>query len=83
MACLQMYQLTRLCSCWLQILVLDDYLTITELTLRQAYIEAVYWEDEWEYERLTQRYWEHLIYRVSEAGNIDYLLEKHPMHASM
>jgi hypothetical protein len=66
----------------IQVLLMDDYSEITELILRQAYVEAIYWENEWEYERLTQRYWEHLIYEVSESGSIDYLLEKHPMHGS-
>lgn len=38
---------------------------------------------QWEYERLTQKYWEHLIYEVSESGNLDIMLKKHPMEAGM
>jgi hypothetical protein len=28
------------------VLLLDDFIEIDELTLRQAYLEAIYWENE-------------------------------------
>lgn len=65
----------------LPVMLLDDFAELTALNLRQAYVEALYLADKWEYERMTRRYWEQLIFTVSEASSIDYLLEKHPMHA--
>ncbi len=49
--------------------------------IRGAYIEAIYNVDEWDYSRLTFKYWEKLLRTVSNAGNINYLLEMHPMKA--
>jgi len=66
----------------LPVLLLDDYASLTIEMLRQAYIEALYRVDEWQYERMTKRWWEQLIYAVAEEGTIRPLLEKHPMEAT-
>lgn len=63
----------------LPVLLLDDYAYLTPTLLREAYVEAIYRADEWEYERMTKRYWETLLFEVAESSSIDYLLEKHPM----
>ena len=65
----------------LPVLILDDYHDISTLIVKQAYIEALYRAEEWEYERLTMRYWQNLLTEVSYSGKIDYMLERHPMHA--
>ena len=62
-------------------LLLDDYADLTPEILRQAYIEAIYYADLWDYKRLTKQYWEHLIYDISDNSNIDLLLTNHPMKA--
>ena len=55
-----------------QVLILEDYAQISETLLRQAYIEAIYRanNNEWEFERLTQRWWHHLIYTVLTPPHI-------------
>lgn len=65
----------------LPVLLLDDFAALTGSILRQAYVEALYLADRWEYERMTRRWWEQLMFTVSEASDIAPLLEKHPMHA--
>lgn len=65
----------------LPILLVDDYSEITEAMIRQAYVEALYRVDSWEYERMTKQYWEHLFYEVADSGSIEPMLRKHPMSA--
>lgn len=65
----------------LPILMLDDYAVLTETMLRQAYVEALYRADEWEYARMTQPWYERLIYQVAARGDIEPLLRLHPMSA--
>ena len=65
----------------LPVLLLDDFADISPFVIRQAYVEALYHADEWEYERLTKQYWEGLIYEIAESGNIDRMLQKHPISA--
>ena len=65
----------------LPVLILDDFYDISTFIVKQAYVEALYRVDEWEYERLTDRYWQKLISEVSFSGKIDYMLERHPMEA--
>eukprot|EP00607_Mallomonas_marina_P007416 CAMPEP_0182416270 /NCGR_PEP_ID=MMETSP1167-20130531/528_1 /TAXON_ID=2988 /ORGANISM="Mallomonas Sp, Strain CCMP3275" /LENGTH=518 /DNA_ID=CAMNT_0024588887 /DNA_START=129 /DNA_END=1685 /DNA_ORIENTATION=- len=62
-------------------LLVDDFADLTPELIRGAYVEALYRADEWEYERITQRWWERLLFRVSEAGNTEELLKLHPMKA--
>ena len=61
---------------------MDDFADLTPTLIRTAYAEALYHADEWEYRRLTQQWWERLIYEVSEAGTVEPLLRLHPMKAS-
>lgn len=65
----------------LPVLLLDDYDELTPALVRQAYVEALYRADEWEYERMTRRWWERLIFDISYSGSIEPLLHFHPMKA--
>ena len=65
----------------LPVLLVDDFAAITAPLLRQAYVEALYRADEWEYDRLTKAYWERLLYAVADSASIEPMLKKHPMHA--
>lgn len=40
----------------LPVLLLDDFAEISPFIVRQAYVEALYRADDWEYERITQRF---------------------------
>lgn len=62
-------------------LLLDDYADLTEHVVRQAYVEALYRAEEWEYARMTQRWYEGLMYEVAEAASIEPLLRLHPITA--
>ena len=62
-------------------LLVDDFYDINPAMLRQAYVEAVYRRDEFEYERLTQSFWYEIIYNVSAAKSTAPLLERFPMRA--
>lgn len=61
-------------------LLVEDYAEVTPYLLRQAYIEALYRADQWEYERMTKQYWERLIYEISESNSLDPLLKAHPLN---
>ena len=65
----------------LPVLILDDYSDLTPEILRQAYVEALYRADDWEYERMTHQYWEHLLFSVSQTLDVNIMLDKHPMTA--
>ncbi len=62
-------------------LLVDDFYDINPKMLRQAYVEAVYRRDDFEYERLSQSFWYEVIYNVSAAKSTAPLLEKFPMRA--
>ena len=65
----------------LPVLLLDDYALLTPELLRQAYVEALYRADQWEFERMTRRWWERLINDISFSSSIEPLLHLHPMSA--
>jgi len=54
----------------LPVLLVDDFADVTPDLLRNAYVEAVYRADDFEFERLKQSYWWSVIMEVSRAGNI-------------
>jgi hypothetical protein len=62
-------------------LFVDDYADLTADMIRLAYVEAIYRADEWEYNRLTRKYWQDLVYQTSITENLDYVMERHPMRA--
>lgn len=62
-------------------LLVDDFYDINPEMLRQAYVEAVYHRDDFEYERLSQSFWYEVIYNVSAAKSTQPLLDKFPMRA--
>ena len=62
-------------------LLVDDFYDITPELLRAAYVEALYRADEFEFERLTQRFWFTVIANVSATMSVVPLLEKFPMKA--
>ena len=62
-------------------LLVDDFYDINPEMLRQAYVEAVYHMDDFEYERLSQSFWYEVIYNVSAAKSTAPLLERFPMQA--
>lgn len=65
----------------LPVLFVDDYADVTADLIRLAYVEALYRVDEWEYERLTRKHWQDVLYQTSVTENLDYVLQKHPMIA--
>ena len=65
----------------LPVLFVDDFADLTPFKIKQAYVEALYHADLWDYKRMTKQYWQSLIYEVSETTNIKSLLLKHPMNA--
>ena len=49
--------------------------------IREAYVEAIYRADEWEYERLTMKFWRDTVFEVTKTENASFMLERHPMSA--
>jgi hypothetical protein len=49
-------------------LLLDDFADATPALLRQAYVEALYRADEWDYTRITERHWQRILYEVSNEA---------------
>ena len=60
-------------------LIVDDFADLTPDLIKHAYVEAMYRADQWDYKRMTTRWWERLIYKVSETGSIATLLRLHPL----
>lgn len=59
--------------------LVDDFDDVTPELLRSAYVEAMYYADQFEFERLHQSFWWDVLYNVSQAMNLEPLLEKFPM----
>jgi hypothetical protein len=69
-------------SLWrLPALIVDDFADVSTDLLRQAYVDALYHADEFEFHRLRQSYWEELLFRSSAEQSIDFMLSQHPMEA--
>eukprot|EP01038_Epipyxis_sp_PR26KG_P010741 gene10741-14426_t len=62
-------------------LLVEDYDLVTPSLLRVAYIEALYRADEFEYERLTQRFWNDFIFNVSAQRSAKPLYDLFPVSA--
>ncbi len=62
-------------------MLVDDFDLVTPALLRQAYLEALYYADEFEFERLKQSYWFTFITNVSISANPATILEKFPAEA--
>ena len=45
-------------------LLVDDFADVTPRLVQQAYVEALYRADEWDYKRITQRWWALLLFKV-------------------
>ena len=60
-------------------LLVDDFADLTPSLVKQAYVEALYRADDWDYKRMTTRWWERLLYKVSETGSISHLSRLHPI----
>ncbi len=60
---------------------MDDYADLTADMIREAYVEAIYRADEWEYERLTMKFWRDTVFEVAKTENTSIVLERHPMKA--
>jgi hypothetical protein len=71
-------------SLWrLPALLVEDFDEINPDLLRMAYTEAMYRADEFEFERLTQNFWQTVIFNVSVSQSIQPLLDKFPMAAEL
>jgi len=63
------------------VLLLEDFSDMNENILRTAYLEALYYAKEFEFERLKQSYWWSIIANVSATKSHQVLLDKFPMEA--
>ena len=62
-------------------MMVEDFDEVTPQLLRQAYLEALYRAEDFEFERLTQSFWWSVIANVSQSMSIEPLLHKFPMEA--
>ncbi len=62
-------------------LFVEDFYDITPDLLRQAYVEALYRADDFEFERLRQSFWYGVISNVSATMSVQTILDKFPMGA--
>ena len=58
---------------------MDDFSEVTPELIHSAYVEAVYREDEWEYERLTLPFWKNMIKQASESQSSDIFYHHFPL----
>jgi hypothetical protein len=64
-------------------LLVDDFADLTAALIQSAYVEALYRAEEWEYERLTTKWWRDTVFQVAARNSTDFLLERHPMKAGL
>lgn len=62
-------------------LLLEDFAQASPEVIRQAYVEALYRVDEWDYTRLTESYWMNLVATAQASGSHLHMLKNHPMNA--
>lgn len=62
-------------------LLVDDFADLTSEMVKQAYVEALYRAslNQWDYKRITTRWWERLLYKISETKTISHLSRLHPI----
>lgn len=65
----------------MQAIIVEDFGYLTPEKVREAYIEAIYYIDEWDYSRLTSKYWRELLLQSSATQNTSYMVDLHPMQA--
>ena len=63
-------------------LLVDDFSELRPLMLKQAYVQALYLADKWEYRRLTKAHWARLVSDASRTGDVAGMLRWHPMAAA-
>jgi hypothetical protein len=69
--------LERICY-KLPVSLVDSMQDLTLELIQQAYVEAIYRAEEWEYQRLAHTWFERLIFEISEAGSVEPLQRLHP-----
>lgn len=57
---------------------MDDFADVTPDLVAQAYVEAVYHADEWQYERLTLPFWKDMIRKASVDMSSDVFFHHFP-----
>jgi hypothetical protein len=65
------------------VLLVEDFSELNENLLRTAYLEALYYAKEFEFERLTQSFWWSVVANVSSSKSHQVLLDKFPMEAEL
>lgn len=65
----------------LPVLLLKDFAELTPDMLKQAYVEAMYRRDDFEFDRLHYSYWIQLLTDVSVAKDVGPMVRRHPMAA--
>jgi hypothetical protein len=65
----------------LPVLLVNDYADLTLDMLQEAYIEALYHADEWEYTRMTRKWYVDLIEGLLREGDAAELQRLHPLPA--
>ncbi len=66
-----------------QVLFVEDFSEITVDIIKNAYVEAIYRVDEWDYKRLTTSHWRNVVFETAASENLEYILEQHPMKAGL
>ncbi len=52
----------------LPVLMVDDFADVTPELVRQAYAEAIYRLSDWDYSKLTHKWWENVISEIASTG---------------
>ena len=73
-----MYFVSKIKVWKLPVLLVDDFIDVTPMLLRQAYIESIYQVEHFDFRRLTQSYWDELILRTSNSQSNKYFFEQFP-----
>lgn len=63
----------------LPVLLVDDFGEVTAALLKEAYAEALYHAEHWDFRRITKQWYEGLIFAVAEDSSTGPLLALHPV----
>lgn len=63
----------------LPVLIVPSFDVVTPELLESTYEDFVRRQAEWDYERLTRRYWMDMVFNVADTGKSGLVLEQHPM----
>ena len=65
----------------LPVLIVRSFAEVTPELLDRAYKDFVRRHKQWDYARMTRRYWMDMVFRTAETGDVRPVVQRHPVDA--